>query len=86
MARVRAACSERGGVLSDSVAGLPCADCGRGVVEACVARSCSTSSRMEGRSGCLFDRSEGGAVTLMAVLKARRNWRAERLSGNTCTS
>lgn len=39
MARVSAACSERGGVLSDSVVGVPCEDWGSGVLDAWTVRS-----------------------------------------------
>jgi ABC-type iron transport system FetAB permease component len=54
-----------------------------GVVEACIARSRTTSNNIVGRRGWVFASGEGGAVTWMTVLKARRNCRAERLSGKT---
>lgn len=56
---------------------------GMGVVDAVRARSRTTSRRIDGRRGWLFARGDGGAVTWMTVLKARRNCLAERFSGNT---
>lgn len=38
---------------------------------------------MEGSRGWVFAKGEGGAVICITVLKARRNWRAERLLGKT---
>jgi hypothetical protein len=56
---------------------------GIGVVDAVRVRSRTTSRRIDGRRGWLFASGDGGAVTWMTVLKARRNCLAERLSGNT---
>ena len=79
-ARIRTAWAERGGWSGDEpfwVFG------GMGMVEAVRARSRTTSRRIDGRRGWLFAKGDGGAVTWMTVLKARRNCLADRFSGNT---
>lgn len=54
-----------------------------GVVDACNARSRTTSRRMDGNKGWLLASGDGGAVTWMTVLNARRNCLADRFSGKT---
>lgn len=79
------ACAESGGELPRSGVELFCAVRAMGVVDACSARSRTTSSRIDGSSGWLLANGEGGAVTWITVLKASRNCLAERFSGNTYT-
>lgn len=85
MASMSTDCADSGSELPRSPDELFCAVGATGVVDACSARSRTTSSRMDGSSGWLLANGEGGAVTWMTVLKARRNCLAERFSGNTYT-
>ena len=87
---VRTARSESGGGGFDraaegsvAVVGVGVVGRGRGYVGAERARSWRSWRRVEGRRGWEFARGDGGAVIWKIVLKARRNWRAERLLGKT---
>ena len=87
---VRTACSESGGGGLDSAAegsvdvvGAGVVGSGSVVVGAESARSCRSWRMVEGSKGWEFASGEGGAVIWKMVLKARRNWRAERLWGKT---
>lgn len=82
-ASMSTACAESGGALPRSGVELFCTVGAMGVVDAWRARSRTTSSNIDGSSGWLFASGEGGAVTWMTVLKARRNCLADRFSGNT---
>ena len=82
-ARVRTACSERRVSWSSGFCSVEVTCGGIGSDGAWRARSCRSSSRMDGRSGWLLARGDGGAVIRRTVLKASLNWRLDKFWGNT---
>lgn len=82
MERIRVVFSDKGSVaafVSVRAAWSALSDGGGRIVdEACKARSCANSSRIEARRGCWLASGDGGVLIWTTDLKARRNWRAER--------